>query len=141
MQRDIPGTISSCCHTAAAILVLMSVALSSPQAEGGGSHTAKGVCEAAARVWGAAEPAHQGGPARLWVSVPLGLLPYGSPPHPTGDPLPYCLRRLTPSTSISSQPTSFPGTPAFLFSPWILPHYSSPGISIPRTSRDFRLSP
>ena len=58
-----------------------SVALSSSQVEGGRSHTAKGVCEAAARVWGAAEPAHQGGPAQLRVSVPLGL--YTAAPHPT----------------------------------------------------------
>lgn len=91
----------------------MSVALSSSQVEGGRSHTAKGVCEAAARVWGAAEPAHQGGPARLRVSVPLGL--YTAAPHPTplGTPLPYCLRRLSPSTPISSHPTSFPRDSCF----------------------------
>ena len=96
----------------------MSVALSSPQAEGGGSHTAKGVCEAAARVWGAAEPAHQGGPARLWVSVPLGLYP--AAPHPTPLGTPY------PIVSAGSPPQP-------LFPPTLLPFqglllsYSLPG--------------
>lgn len=95
------------------------MALSSPQAEGGGSHTAKGVCEAAARVWGAAEPAHQGGPAWFRVSVPLGLYPTAPHPTPLGTHYPIVSagsppQPLFPPTLLPSQ-----GTPAFLFAPWI----------------------
>lgn len=77
------------------------------QAEDRGTHAAQGDAEAAAWVWGAGEPAHQSGPAWLWVSVPLGtstlLLPT---PLPLGDPYPFVPPRLPHCPLISSHPSS-----------------------------------